>query len=107
MHDTVNKQILPVAEFITTDQTTRSVSSFLHQINYNFQENPNKNDFSIAPIIVTDFSSALINSVLNVFNKMSIREYLEWCFGKIIKNNKVHMKCYYLQRVCTFVQHIS
>lgn len=35
-----------------------------------------------------DFSWALINGVLNVFNKMSIREYLDWSFRKIINNKE-------------------
>ena len=80
MHDRKKKQILPVAEFITTDQSIKSISSYLHNIDYNIQENRKYKDLKIAPIIITDFSWALINSVLMVFNKMTIKEYLDWCF---------------------------
>ncbi|RNA20753.1 kDa in NOF-FB transposable element, partial [Brachionus plicatilis] len=38
VHDRENKQILPVAEFITTDQSVKSISSYLHNIDYNLRD---------------------------------------------------------------------
>ncbi|RNA20988.1 hypothetical protein BpHYR1_012960 [Brachionus plicatilis] len=63
------KQIIPLAELISTDQSSKSISIFFHFIYYNLEENTKKTQFSIAPIIVTDFSWASINAVLSVFNK--------------------------------------
>ncbi|RNA19930.1 kDa in NOF-FB transposable, partial [Brachionus plicatilis] len=75
--DKKNKIIMPIAEFITTEQTTKSISIYLQSI-----EN------KIPPIIVSDFSWAIINSFLSVFNKITIRTYLTWCYGVIFENQK-------------------
>ena len=39
----------------------------------------------VAPVIVNDFSWALLNSTFEVFNKCSIGNYLNWCFDSLLK----------------------
>ncbi|CAF0888839.1 unnamed protein product [Brachionus calyciflorus] len=92
-HDRKNKIILPIGEFISTDNTMRSISKFLRNIYEILKENNKGTESSIAPIIVTDFSWALMNSVLNVFNNMDMNEYLEWCFKKIFGESDNEERC--------------
>ena len=46
--------------------------------------NPNKR-FIVPPIVVTDFSWALITAVLEAFNNCSVVNYLNWTFDVIFK----------------------
>ncbi|CAF0932078.1 unnamed protein product [Brachionus calyciflorus] len=91
-HDIENKNILPICEFISTDHTIRNISRFLKIFLDRLADFDNETEFKIAPIIVTDFSWALINSVLNIFNKMEIIEYLEFSFKRIIEKNNLDLR---------------
>ena len=79
---------MPIAEFITTEQTSKSISIYLQVIYYNIMEFNKSIENKIPPIIVSDFSWAIINSILSVFNKITIRTYLNWCYGVIFENQK-------------------
>jgi hypothetical protein len=46
---------------------------------------PKKSPFQLAPIIVTDFSWVLINSIMTVFNKTNIELYIDWCYKIVMK----------------------
>ena len=81
MHDKKTKQIVPIAEFVTTSQTQVSISGYLNIIRNILQANiTSKKKFSFAPIFVSDFSWAIINSVLDVFNRCNIMQYIKHCF---------------------------
>ncbi|CAF0907232.1 unnamed protein product [Brachionus calyciflorus] len=82
VHDFESKSIIPIIEFLTTNHTTANISKFLFSIKYILESlGPDKN--CLAKIIVTDFSWPLIKSILDVFNKMSVIEYLVWSFDFI------------------------
>jgi hypothetical protein len=93
-HDYESKSIIPIAEFFTTSHTQINISIFLMQIKNFFLKYSSlcgkKYGFlyPFAPVIVTDFSWPLINSVLDVFNHMSMMQYLEVAFEIIINRKK-------------------
>jgi len=90
-HDRQRKLIIPIAEFITTSQTQISISGYLAVLRKHMHDNiTSKGKFAISPIIVTDFSWALINSVLDVFNKCTVMEYLKMCF-KILREGDLNL----------------
>ncbi|RNA37617.1 hypothetical protein BpHYR1_009831 [Brachionus plicatilis] len=41
----------------------------------------------IEPIIVTDFSFALINSIMKTFNRLDLDRYLNMCYDFLINKN--------------------
>ena len=81
-HDRENKSIIPLADFITTSQTTISVITFLNEIKYYLQKYHSlcnakfKPLFEVPPIFVMDRSWVLINSHLDVFCGINIQELL-------------------------------
>lgn len=77
-HDNTKRKIIPVAEFFTTDHHAYNISKYLITIRYNYEQ-------ELPLIVVTDNSKALINSVLNIFNKCDITEYLFWCSEIFLK----------------------
>jgi hypothetical protein len=85
-HDKRKHLILPIAEFVTTANDSGSISSYLSIIKLELERTIPKNlSFQIAPIIVTDFSWALINSVMQVFNNVEADVYINWCFEILFK----------------------
>lgn len=89
MHDTINNKLIPITEFVTTSNDTNSISKFLFSFRKLLEQNClNKSKFIYAPIIVTDFSWALINSVLDIFNNCSISKYLFLTYDVLVKNKK-------------------
>ena len=80
-HDKKQKFIFPLAEFISTGHDSQTISSYLSILKYQLEKTiPLSNQFQFAPIIVTDFSWALINSIMKVFNNCSIDYYTQWCY---------------------------
>jgi hypothetical protein len=78
MHDKINKCIIPVAEFFSSNQETTTINKYLIEIKREIEINiQSSSKFKIAPIIITDFSWAIINSILEIFNRCSINHYLE------------------------------
>ena len=67
---------MPIAEFITTAHDGNNIASYLFQIKHILLNNK----LNISPIVVVDFSRALINALLEVFNRSSLDEYLKWAF---------------------------
>lgn len=82
-HDPKNHQFIPVAEFVTTSHNVTNISKYLLAIKSNLEilNNP------ISPIVVTDFSFALINSVMDIFNKFDLHKYLILCYELIVNKN--------------------
>ena len=92
--DIKNKLILPVAEFVTTSHDSISITKYLFSIKKIFENSLNENKrFIIPPIVVTDFSWALIISVLEAFNNCSVVNYINWAFDVLFKyseNNQLN-----------------
>lgn len=65
-HDPKTQTIVPAAEFITTSHTVTSICQNLILIKDTLEKYINKTSYVVAPIIVVNFSWALINSVLRV-----------------------------------------
>jgi hypothetical protein len=76
IHDESNKILLPVAEFVTTSHFSYNISKFLYTINHKIKNEFKNVSYSVAPVIITDFSWVLINSVLETFNNCNIMQYL-------------------------------
>lgn len=96
-HDKTKKVISPIFSFVTTSHTQPSISSYLFLAESILLNHITiKSKMVIAPIIVVDFSWALINSVLKVFNGLRVSEYLEVCYNIIFcqenENDKLYEK---------------
>ena len=82
VNDSENKIIIPISEFITTRHDSLSISKYLLSIKNTFENYAKHSSekpilFPFAPIIITDHSWALINSILFTFNNnCSIESYL-------------------------------
>ena len=83
VHDTKNKNILPIAEFFTTAHDGNNIGSYLSKIKHILE----LNNLSVSPLVVVDFSRPLINAILDVFNNSSIDEYLKWAYEFIVRKN--------------------
>jgi hypothetical protein len=88
------KKIIPIAEFLTTRHHQDNIASYLFRLK-RLMAYEGK---SLQPkIIVTDFSMALINSVMIAFNSSTLIEYLRWCFdyvtGGTSSMQTVHLLC--------------
>ena len=69
------------AEFFSTAHSSLAISKYLSSIRYFYEKNDKR---SIPPIVVTDFSFALFNSVLRVFDNCDLGHYLNWCFDILV-----------------------
>jgi hypothetical protein len=72
-HDKDNQVIFPIAEFLTTAHDSLTISKYLLSIKHHLKESDYE---STVRIVVTDFSWALMNSVINIFNGCTIMAYL-------------------------------
>jgi hypothetical protein len=85
--DPLTKSIIPIAEFISTSQTSIPVSTNLFFIKQTIlTQIKGKKKYSFAPIVVTDFSWALINSINHVINNCNFMQYLHWTFDILVNN---------------------
>lgn len=86
-HDTKKKIIVPIAEFITTSHYEMNISKYLFSIKKHIRADFSYGEKYYPSIIVTDFSWALINPILENFTTSgSIENYLLWCYEILIKN---------------------
>ena len=89
MHDTTNKLLIPIADFVSCCQNETWISKNLFYIKGILSQNiTNKKKYIIAPILVTDFSFALINSIHQAFNGCSLLQYINWTYDYLTKNNE-------------------
>lgn len=93
MRDTINKKIIPFAEFATNSHTVCNISKYLSVI-----KNNNK---YIAPFIVVDESWALISSVMETFNGCSALSYINWTWDVIHTdfNSNRNLHCFMKTRL--------
>ncbi len=91
-HDKQKKIIFSLAEFLTTAHDSHSISGYLSTIKLDInQVLPKRLSFQVAPIIVTDFTWALINAVMKVFNNFTTDVYINWCFDIVFVNKRSFM----------------
>ena len=85
-HDYINKINVPIALFLSSSHTTASISKFLLCIKQHFVINSDKSDsFKFSPIMVTDESWAIINSLCETFNGQSIKSYVKWTYEVLLE----------------------
>lgn len=93
LYDSENKSIIPLADFVTTSQTTLSVSTFLNQIRFYLQKYYSlcnqkfKPSFEDPPIMVMDRSMVLLNSTLEVFNHITYQDLLKITYACLVKGD--------------------
>jgi hypothetical protein len=76
-HDALTKSIIQVAEFFTTSHFSLSTISELNFILDTFKTEKVSVKLKPLPsVVLTDFSWALINAIINSLNKCSILQYL-------------------------------
>ena len=80
-----NKQHLRfnMAEFISESQSSFAIEIFLRNVK-NSIEKLNGTSFQLVHEVVVDWSWAEMNAVIRAFNNMTVKEYLQKCFDKII-----------------------
>ncbi len=101
-HDTVTETIIPVYEFITTSHSEDNLAKFLGSLRRKFRrEIPSQKYFSLAPIVVMDFSWASINAVLDAFNLCNIDQYIRWSFDVLFKKGSVTEAVQVLVYLCS------
>ena len=91
-YDTDTNSIIPVAEFLTTFQECTTICQYLLDIKNKIEQYISGKKYAIAPVIVTDCSWTLINSILTIFNQCTIIQYLDWCFDLIVSGNQIEYK---------------
>jgi len=77
-----------VAEFISTDYSSLGISKYLQTTKHIFDKYSTPGE-RFCPIFVTDFSYALINSILKVFNNCQLSHYILWTFHVLIEYTDV------------------
>lgn len=93
MHDLRQKQIIPLAEFVTTLHGQDNVTKRLDEFKSILQTHLiSKNPF--ADVVVTDMSWTLINSTLKVFNNCTALEYLIDCYEHIQNAQQYQLGAY-------------
>jgi len=89
VHDTEKAKNFAIAEFISTAHDQDTISMFLFRIYFYFHNNVGtRYPFKVAPVIVTDFSWALMNSIQRVFNSCDMAQYLDYCHTLIYETDK-------------------
>ena len=88
MHDKETKSIIPISQFISCCHNTIWISKQLFFIKSIMQHQIRNQLFSVAPIIVTDMSWALITSIHVAFNGCTVIQYLRWTFDLITRRKQ-------------------
>jgi hypothetical protein len=84
-HDLSTKTIIFIYEFITMSHSEDSLAGFLSAFRRKLvREIPSQKYFSIALIVVMDFSWTSIDAVLDSFNYCNIDQYIRWCYDVLI-----------------------
>ena len=86
MHDKDKKLICPIAEFFTTGHDSHTIRSYLDLVRNALEKSITTYSYQVAPIVVTDFSWAIINAACNSFNNCTIDIYIKWCYDIIVSN---------------------
>ncbi len=73
-----------MAEFFSTNYTSLIISKYLQTTNHIYEKYSKSVD-TMCSIVVTDFSYALINSVLKSFNNCQLSHYILWTYHVLIE----------------------
>ena len=92
VHDKKKKFICPISDFFSTGHDAHTIGSYLALIKNEMEKTIPKKLYQTAPIIVTDFSWALLNANCDTFNKVNMKTYLNWCFDVLINDCVLIMK---------------
>ncbi len=87
-HDQVKHQIIPIAEFISTRHTTDEIAKNIFFIKKTIESFFANNDKYKPKVIVTDFSWALLNAVVEIFNSFKMVQYLSICYNSLLGKEK-------------------
>jgi len=77
-----------VAEFFSTNYTALVISKYLQSTKHIFEKYSQPGE-KICSIVVTDFSYALINSILKAFNNCRLSHYILWTYHVLIEYPKL------------------
>ena len=83
-HDALNKTIVNVADFINTSHTSGNLTKYFADILNVFE----KSKVIIAPVIVIDFSWALLISLMKSTNNCEPLHYLHWTYDMLINKRR-------------------
>jgi hypothetical protein len=92
MHDPLTKKTIPISEFVTTSHTTISISRYLFTIRELLLNVEDSVECQLPPIVVTDFSWALIKSIVKAFDLCEFDKYLNWCYSICVTNDIIQLK---------------
>jgi len=102
-----NKHMMPVAEFIITDQSTKAISNWL----YAFKLFATERGFDLSDLIAnvtSDFSTAIIKSLVQAFNECKdVIDYLDQCYDYLYVNKSMKSKIILNLFCCHLVKNIS
>ena len=89
-HDVFKKNYVNVADFITTRHTSINLTKYFLDIFYLIQAS----NAILAPIIVIDFSWALLISLMKAINNCDLIAYLDWSYDMLVlkKTNDVNKR---------------
>ena len=96
-YDEINKKIIPIFDFVTTSHTGQSLTKYMRYAVEKIEQNSqskkaDEKSIILPPIIVMDFSFAIINSTLQSLNSCSLTDYLSYCDSLIFNPNETLSK---------------
>lgn len=96
-----NNTILPIAEMVTAVHDTNAISIFLKTFRHFVRT---KHLFWPCSVIVVDWSWALMNSLMNELNKMTVSEYLDEVYLTISKKDNLRPDLIVVHSCCAHFQ---
>ena len=102
-----NDHMMPVAEFISTNQSTTAIFSWL----YAFKQFATEHGFDVSDLITnvtSDFSTAIIKSLAQAFNGCKdVIDYLDQCYDYLYNDKQMKSKIILNLCCCHLVKNIS
>lgn len=93
-HDVIKKVYVNVADFVTTRHTSINLTKYFLDIFYLIQAS----NAIFAPVIVIDFSWALLISLMKSINNCDLIAYLDWSYDMLVlKKTNDHIKRDYMK----------
>lgn len=105
-----SESIIPIAEMITSEHDIASISILLKK--YRQFAEVNRRKWPLFKVVVVDWSWALINSLMNEWNRCDITEYLERVYSSLDNGSPiedtlliVHTCCaHFMKPVSSYIQ---
>ena len=80
-----------LAEFISESQTSFDIEIFLRTVINNIKKHQSGPSLQLVHEIVVDWSWAEINAVIEAFNNMTVKQYIQKCFELMINTDDISM----------------